>query len=176
MEIASDLRWLCADIFAWIPIAITVVLPLANVARRRPAVIVGAMVKLLASGSAIAQDSGAGKVLTGKSAFGTWREDAPGVRRLITLQDLPPVEEEKPNLPEVVPMPSGVRPQVPKGFSAVMVASGLAQARVIRVAPKGDHFEQTARQTRSALIGCPLEVRSRQSARFLRRDSASPMG
>ena len=61
--------------------------------------------------------------------------NAPGIRRLITPGDLPDIGQETANVVEVVPLPSGVRPQVPKGFSVEMVTSGLAQARVSRVAP-----------------------------------------
>ena len=35
-------------------------------------------------------DGGTGGVLTGAAAFGDWRSDAPGVRRLIRVEDLPP--------------------------------------------------------------------------------------
>src|SRR5438034_7236109 len=31
-----------------------------------------------------------GTLLTGKAAMGDWKSDAPGVRRKITVQDLPP--------------------------------------------------------------------------------------
>src|SRR4029079_11270355 len=34
-------------------------------------------------------DEPAGKLLTGKAAFGDWRSDRPGVRRLLKLADLP---------------------------------------------------------------------------------------
>jgi glucose/arabinose dehydrogenase len=99
-------------------------------------------VSLFASGGALAQTSGdAGKeVLTGTAAFGDWHKDAPGVRRLFTLQDLPPIGKNTENYSEVVPMPAGAQPQVPQGFSVELVVSGLAQARAIRVAPNGDFF------------------------------------
>ncbi|MGH7131815.1 MAG: PQQ-dependent sugar dehydrogenase [Phycisphaerales bacterium] len=80
------------------------------------------------------------KVLRGKAAFGDWRQDAPGVRRLITTEDLPPVSEETTNESKVVPMPAGALPQVPEGFTVELIASGLAQPRAIRIAPNGDIF------------------------------------
>lgn len=107
----------------------------------RNRIVTALMLTLLASNCVFAQANGeAGKVLRGKAAFGDWREDAPGVRRLITPGDLPDIGQETANVVEVVPRPTGVRPQVPKGFSVEMVTSGLAQARVIRVAPNGDLF------------------------------------
>jgi glucose/arabinose dehydrogenase len=86
--------------------------------------------------------AGTGEVLTGKAAFGDWRDDAPGVRRLIKASELPPPNEEQSanNFPETTKMPEGAKPKVPDGFSVEMVASGLEQPRVVRVAPNGDLF------------------------------------
>jgi glucose/arabinose dehydrogenase len=81
-----------------------------------------------------------GQVLQGAAAFGGWRDDKPGVRRLITAQDLPPVSKESQGLAQVVPIPAGAKPQLPPGFSAELVTPALRNARVIRVAPNGDLF------------------------------------
>jgi glucose/arabinose dehydrogenase len=80
--------------------------------------------------------------LKGSAAFGDWRKDRPGVRRLLTPQDLPApfVTASAANFPETAPMPAGAKPDVPSGFSVEMVASGLKGPRVIRVAPNGDLF------------------------------------
>jgi glucose/arabinose dehydrogenase len=106
------------------------------------AVLIGGIVVLLAGQSAYTQvgQEANNKVLAGAAAFGDWHNDAPGVRRLITAQDLPEIGKEEPSLAEVVPMPAGARPRVPDGFSAELVASGLAQPRAIRAAPNGDLF------------------------------------
>jgi glucose/arabinose dehydrogenase len=105
------------------------------------AILIGGIVVLLASQSAYTQvGQEANKVLVGAAAFGDWHNDAPGVRRLITAQDLPEIGKEEPSIAEVVPMPVGARPRVPEGFSAELVASGLAQPRAIRAAPNGDLF------------------------------------
>ena len=97
---------------------------------------------------AIAQETGSvnpaqpGAVLTGEDAFGDWREDAPGVTRHIQVADLQPpgFTESASNGPENVPMPEGIAPTVPEGFSVELVASGLENPRVIRFAPNGDLF------------------------------------
>src|SRR5581483_4899777 len=81
-----------------------------------------------------------GKVLRGNAAFGDWREDAPGIRRLITIADLPGIGPEVTNLVELAPKPAGATPHVPDGFQVEVVASKLAQARVIHLAPNGDLF------------------------------------
>jgi glucose/arabinose dehydrogenase len=105
------------------------------------AILIGGIVVLVAGQSAYTQvGEKANKVLVGASAFGDWHNDAPGVRRLITAQDLPEIGKEEQSIAEVVPMPFGARPRVPEGFSAELVASGLAQPRAIRAAPNGDLF------------------------------------
>jgi glucose/arabinose dehydrogenase len=80
------------------------------------------------------------QVLTGAAAFGSWRDDKPGLRRLIRPQDLPPVSKATDGPAQVVTMPAGARPQVPAGFSAELVTSDLSNTRAIRVAPNGDLF------------------------------------
>ena len=95
---------------------------------------------LLASGSVAAPASNSNKLLKGQAAMGGWQQDNPGVKRLLTPQDLPPVGKGTRNDAEVVPMPAGAKPRVPPGFTAEMVASGLDGPRVIREAPNGDLF------------------------------------
>ena len=87
-----------------------------------------------------AAEDGSGTLLKGKAAFGSWRQDKPGLRRLIKPQDLPPVGKSTPNFSEVAPVPPGAKPRVPPGFLVEMVASGYAGPRAIRVAPNGDLF------------------------------------
>jgi glucose/arabinose dehydrogenase len=94
---------------------------------------------LLVATSAFAQDQ---PLLTGKDAFGDWKADKPGVRRLIKPQDLqaPFVTESASNSPGVADRPEGADPVVPPGFTAELIASGIANPRVVRVAPIGDLF------------------------------------
>jgi glucose/arabinose dehydrogenase len=80
------------------------------------------------------------KVLKGKAAFGEWQDDKPGVRRLIRPQDLPRIGKSVAAFTEIAPMPTGVKPSVPLGFSVELVKSGLTSPRAIRVAPNGDLF------------------------------------
>src|SRR5882672_12703662 len=90
--------------------------------------------------SALAGERAFGQVLQGAAAFGGWQDDKPGVRRLIRPQDLPPISASANGPAQVVPMPAGVRPQVPAGFSAELVTSDLRNTRAIRVAPNGELF------------------------------------
>src|SRR5258707_15455316 len=81
-----------------------------------------------------------GQVLQGAAAFGSWRDDKPGVRRLIRPEDLPPISKPADGPAQVVAEPAGARPQVPAGFTVELVTSDLRRTRAIRVAPNGDLF------------------------------------
>jgi glucose/arabinose dehydrogenase len=82
-----------------------------------------------------------GQAQQGEAAFGSWRDDKPGVRRLLTPQDLPAISKPTYGEAKVVARPAGAVPQVPDGFSVEPVTtSGLHKPRVIRVAPNGDLF------------------------------------
>lgn len=83
-----------------------------------------------------------GVTLTGQAAFGDWQSDAPGVRRKITIADLPApfATESAGNSPRVVSRPQGAMPKAPDGFKVELLAEGLRNPRVLRVAPNGDIF------------------------------------
>jgi len=90
--------------------------------------------------AAFAGEGAMGQVLKGEAAYGGWQDDKPGVRRLLTPQDLPPIAKATYAVAQVVPIPAGARPQVPDGFSVQLVTSDLHKPRVIRIAPNGDLF------------------------------------
>lgn len=79
---------------------------------------------------------------TGKAAFGDWRQDAPGVRRLIRPGDLPApyASRATAHSPRVVAPPAGFAPKVPPGFTVSRFAADLDAPRALRVAPNGDVF------------------------------------
>lgn len=81
-------------------------------------------------------------VLKGADAFGDWRADKPGTRRLIEPDDLPKpyANRSTSNSAGVADMPADAKLQLPPGFSAELVASGIDNPRVVRVAPNGDLF------------------------------------
>jgi len=82
------------------------------------------------------------KMLSGTAAFGDWRADAPGVRRHITVNDLPQPFDTTfaANYSQVIARPSGALPKVPQGFDVAPFATGLKEPRLLRVAPNGDIF------------------------------------
>jgi glucose/arabinose dehydrogenase len=95
---------------------------------------------LLGSGDLAAKDMQGKRVLKGSEAFGGWQKDQPGVRRLLTRHNLPPIGQSTSREVEIVPRPKSAKPIAPEGFFVEMVTSGLAGPRVIRTAPNGDLF------------------------------------
>ena len=81
-------------------------------------------------------------VLTGQAAFTDAAHESPGIRRHLTVADLPaPAPQESvDNGPTIVPRPENVLPIAPKGFRVQLYATGLDNPRLIRTAPNGDLF------------------------------------
>jgi len=98
-----------------------------------------ASVAALAAASVLAAP---GDVRTGKAAFGDWQTDAPGVTRKITAGDLglPLETPSTANRSRVVAKPAGAALKAMPGFTVAPFVTGMAGARVIRVAPNGDIF------------------------------------
>lgn len=116
------------------------VLGLAAVA----AMVLGAATLARAAPDAAVPDdpSAATAVRTGQDAFGDWRQDAPGVTRLIRPADLPPPYATLPaaHSPRIVAPPPGFVPKVPEGFAVTRFADKLDAPRNMIVAPNGDVF------------------------------------
>ncbi len=93
-----------------------------------------------------------GKVLTGAAAMTDWTGDAPGVRRKITVADLPPPNQTRSanNGPDVVARPAAAQLHVPPGFKIEEYARGFRDPRFLLTAPNGDLFvtESRANQIR----------------------------
>ena len=81
-------------------------------------------------------------VLTGQNAFTDAAHESPGIRRHLTVTDLPaPAQQESvDNGPTMVPRPANVLPIAPRGFKVAIYATGLDNPRLIRTAPNGDLF------------------------------------
>ena len=101
---------------------------------------------------AVAADGG--KLLKGEGAYGDWREDAPGVRRLITPADLPKPYATKSadNDAHVVSRPNSAWPQALPGFKVDQIATGLSEPRLICTAPNGDLFVAESRKGRIRVL------------------------
>jgi hypothetical protein len=94
----------------------------------------------------------------------------PGVRRLLTPQDMPPIGNSTRNFSQVVPMPAQAKPQVPEGFTVERVASGLANPRAIRLAPNGDLFvaDSISNSVRILRVPAGMGSISRSGSRSIR--------
>jgi glucose/arabinose dehydrogenase len=105
------------------------------------AILIATWMALLARAAAGAENPSA-KLFTGKAAMGDWTSDAPGVRRKITVDDLPPPGSNilAINPPHVIRRPTGAQLQVPPGFKIDMFARGFRDPRFLLTAPNGDIF------------------------------------
>jgi glucose/arabinose dehydrogenase len=95
-----------------------------------------------------------GSVLTGKAAMGDWKSDVPGVRRKITVEDLPPPSSNvfAINSPRVAQRPADAQPQVPSGFKIDLYASGFRDPRFLLTAPNGDIFVVESRSNQIKVL------------------------
>ncbi len=86
--------------------------------------------------------SPASSTITGPAAFTDYTQEHPGVRRKITVADLPEPKEDESvdNGPSLVPRPDGAMPIALPGFKVEMYAQGFREPRLIRTAPNGDLF------------------------------------
>jgi len=82
------------------------------------------------------------KTITGQAAFADYSQQKPGIRRKITVADLPEPKEDESvdNGPSLVPRPDGAKPEVPAGCKVELYAEGFTEPRLIRTAPNGDLF------------------------------------
>ncbi len=106
------------------------------------------------------------QVLTGQDAFTNYSKEQPGVRRHLTVADLPApyATQGVDNGPDMVERPDGAWPQAPAGFKVEMYYTGLDQPRLIRTAPNGDLFVAISYQNKVMVFrgvgadGKPKEV------------------
>lgn len=93
-------------------------------------------------------------LLTGRAAMSDWTQDRPGVRRKITVGDLPPPNETKSamNDAKVVRRPDGAQLQVPPGFKIEEYARGFRNPRFLLTAPNGDIFVTESEANRITVL------------------------
>lgn len=96
----------------------------------------------LAAAAAALGGESAHPLLQHQAAMGDWTTDAPGVRRLITVADMPPpyATKSSDNSAHLVPRPADEWPKAPPGFTVDLLAERLSNPRKITTAPNGDLF------------------------------------
>jgi len=97
---------------------------------------------LQSSGRDAASSDSPAKLLKGLEAMGDWRSDAPGVRRLLTTNNLPRpyATGSAENPPRIVARPADAWPHTLPGFQVQQIATGLDNPRLVKTAPNGDLF------------------------------------
>jgi len=121
---------------------------------------------IFCSTSSLHAQSSSGTVLTGQAAFTDYTKEAPGVRRKLTVADLPAPYATKgvDNGAQMVKRPDGAWPNAPAGFKVDLYYTGLDQPRLIRTAPNGDLFVAISYQNKIMVFrgvdasGKPKEV------------------
>ena len=109
--------------------------------QRQPLVLL-ALASLFGPALSLPAQNSPGTVLTGQSAFTDYSKESPGVRRKLTIADLPAPYASKgvDNGAQMVKRPDGAWPKAPAGFKVDLYTTGLDQPRLIRTAPNGDLF------------------------------------
>ena len=136
-----------------------------------------ALAACLAAATALAADR---PLLTGAAAFGDWRTDAPGVRRLITPADLPPpfATRSIANPSRRAPRTMAVAPKAPPGFAVDLFATGPRRAarhshgperRRLRRRERGRARARLSRRRENPGAGRGPGVRRRSAARLRHR-------
>ncbi|HEY1771499.1 MAG TPA: PQQ-dependent sugar dehydrogenase [Chthoniobacterales bacterium] len=112
------------------------------------------------------------KLLTGRAAMSDWTTDAPGVRRKITVADLPPpgATRSADNGPNIVERPAGAQLHVPPGFKVEQYASGFRDPRFLLTAPNRDTFITESRVDQIKVM------RDKKVALFTDRGLNKPFG
>ena len=84
----------------------------------------------------------AAQTLTGQNAFTDYTKESPGVRRKLTVADLPApfTTTSSDNGPTLVERPKDAWPKGPAGFKVQLYADNLENPRELRTAPNGDLF------------------------------------
>jgi glucose/arabinose dehydrogenase len=96
----------------------------------------------------------ASELRQGHYAFSDWREDHPGLRRKIVVDDLPAPHSSlaAANGPSLGPRPVNAHPLVPEGFRVELFAADLSGPRIVRVAPNGDLFVAESRASQIRVL------------------------
>lgn len=116
-------------------------------------------------------------VRTGKDAFGSWKDDAPGTIRKFAVDDMPAaaVEEDRSNPASPVARPDHVQPKLPPGYQAELIARDIENPRALRVAPNGDLFVADSKANQVRVYRFGADGRPESSGIFA-KDLRQPYG
>ena len=134
----------------------------------KPYALIAVLLAAAPLGASLGQSQQPG-LRTGQDAFGDYTSDAPGVRRLITVADLPApfATSSARNPSRLFSRPEGVVPLTPPGFTVSAFASDLEGPRRMRVAPNGDIFVAESFSGRISILRAnPSAEKAEQTAVF----------
>ena len=116
--------------------------------------------------------------LTGQAATGDWTSDAPGVRRKLTVADLPPpyATESVDNGPKVVPRAANALPKVPPGFVVDLFTTDVVKPRMVRTAPNGDVFVVESEAGRVKVVRGADRAGAPETIQIFAADLKQPFG
>ena len=119
-----------------------------------------------------------GPLLTGQAALGDWATDRPGVRRQLSVADLPPPHDTPSvdNGAHMVPRPEGALPAAPPGFQVSLFAGGLSNPRKIVTAPNGDIFVAESGANRVKILRAAEGANAAQTVSIYADDLRQPFG
>jgi glucose/arabinose dehydrogenase len=111
--------------------------------------------------------------LTGTAAFTDYSQEKPGIRRKLSVADLPepyatPSVDNGPNgTTNMIARPQGAWPQAPTGFKVDLYATDLENPRLVRTAPNGDLFLADSQVGKILVFrGVAGDGRARQTEEF----------
>ena len=120
----------------------------------------------------------AGTLLTGRAALGDWSTDAPGVRRKLTVEMLPPPHDTPSvdNGAHMVPRPEGAIPKAPAGFEVSLFAGALSNPRKIVTAPNGDIFVAESGANRVKILRAARGAAHPETVSLYAEELSQPFG
>ncbi len=117
-------------------------------------------------------------VRTGKDAFGSWKDDSPGIARRITAKDMPPAapEQDEANAAQPVPRPDGAKPNLPPGYAAELLVKDIENPRTLRIAPNGDLFVADSKANQIRVFRLSKDGKAIETSGIFAKDLHEPYG
>ena len=131
------------------------------------------MLLVLAAAAICGDGPAQSPTLTGQAAFTDYSQEKPGIRRKLSVADLPApyatpsVDNGPDGTSNMIARPQGVWPQAPRGFKVELYATDLENPRLVRTAPNGDLFLADSKGGKILIFrGVAGDGRARQTGEF----------
>ena len=131
------------------------------------------MLLVLAAAAICGDGPAQSPTLTGQAAFTDYSQEKPGIRRKLSVADLPApyatpsVDNGPDGTSNMIARPQGAWPQAPRGFKVELYATDLENPRLVRTAPNGDLFLADSKGGKILIFrGVAGDGRARQTGEF----------